>query len=149
MTVVSYSSTAWAEPPTKSEQIKAALDGLKRGARLPPEPVLHRGVPASGAAFGDTFLANNAVSGAGKRLATLQAQSCTTDTLDVYAVAGDTDALWRRMARRSTDGTLTQAQTKAHGQRIRYLRQSGFDYDTKVALSEGSHGKVLALEVCS
>ncbi len=95
------------------------------------------------------MLANNVTSGAGKRLAALQGRSCTTGTLDVYAVAGDADALWRRMVRRSTDGTLTQAQTKAHGQRIRYLRQSGFDYDTEVALSEGLHGKVLALQICS
>ena len=70
-------------------------------------------------------------------------------SLDVYAVTGDADALWRRMLRRSSDGELTMARTEADGQQIRYLRQSGDDYTTEVAMSQGSRGAVLALRLCS
>jgi hypothetical protein len=42
------------------------------------------------------------------------------------------------------------AQTEAKGRRIRYLRQSGFDYDTEVALSQDSErGTLLALRTCT
>jgi hypothetical protein len=142
--VVSCSSTDSADKATKSEQVEAALDGLTRGARLSQQPVdVAAGVPGP-----SDMLANNVV--AVKLLRRLENPDCGPGgTLDVYAVTGDADALWRRMLRRSSDGELTKAQTEANGQRIRYLRQSGFDYDTEVAMSGSSRGTVLALRTCS
>lgn len=142
--VVSCSSTDAADKATKSEQVEAALDGLTRGARLSQQPVdVAAGVPAPSG-----LLANNLVGV--KLLRRLENRDCGPGgTLDVYEVSGDADALWRRMLRRSSDGELTMAQTEAEGRRLRYVHQSGFDYDTEVALSEDSRGTVLALRICS
>jgi len=141
--VVSCSSTDSTDPATKSEQVEAALDGLTRGARLPQEPV----DVAAGAPARSSLLANNVVGV--KYLRQLENRSCGPGgTLNVYVVTGDADALWRRMLR-SDDGELTMAQTEADGRRIRYLRQSGFDYDTEVALSQGSEDALVAVRLCS
>jgi hypothetical protein len=137
--VVSCSS---ADSATRSEQVKAALDGLTRGARQPQLPVDNAGGHA------DSLLANNLVGV--KHLRHLVNRRCGPGgTLDVYAVTGDADVLWRRMLR-SDDGELTMAQTEAAGRRIRYLHQSGSDYDTEAALSQGSErGTLLAVRGCS
>jgi hypothetical protein len=149
VTAISCSSTDSANPPTKSGQIEAALDGLTRGARLPRKPVEDAGDPVHGASFRSTLLANNMVGV--KPLDTRENRDCAPagGSVDAYAVTGDADALWRRMIRRSSDGELTMAETDADGQHTRYLRQFGDDYTTEVALSEGSHGTVLALRTCS
>ncbi len=145
MTVlVSCSSTDSADAATKSERVEAALDGLTRGTRLPQQPV----DVASGAPAPSSLLANNVVGV--KYLRRLENRDCGPGgTLDVFAVTGDADALWRRMLRRSSDGELTMAQTEADGRRVRYLRQSGFDYVTEVALSQGSEGALVAMRICS
>ena len=138
--VVSCSST---DSATTSEQVKAALDGLTRGARLPHQPV----DSAGGGGF--TVLDEKNFVGV-KHLRHLVNRRCGAGgTLDVYAVTGDADVLWRRMLR-SEDGEMTMAQTEAAGRRIRYLRQWGFDYDIEVALSQGSErGSLLAVRSCS
>ncbi len=94
------------------------------------------------------MLANNVIGV--KHLRQLENPGCGPGgTLDVYTVTGDADEIWRQMLRRSSDGELTKAQTEANGRRIRYVRQSGFDYDTEVALSTGGGWTVLALRTCS
>jgi len=142
--VVSCSTTDSTDPPTKSEQVEAALSGLTRGARLSQQPV----DVADRAPARSNMLANN-LTGV-KHLRQLENPDCGPGgTLDVYRVTGDADDMWRRMLRRSSDGDLTEAQTEADGRRIRYIRQSGFDYETEVALSTASGGTVLALRTCS
>jgi hypothetical protein len=128
------------DSPTKSERVKAALDGLNRGARLPQQVVDNTGVPAT------SNLINNVVGV--KRLKRLEYRECAAGSaLDVYAVTGDADALWQRMLR--SGERLSTARTEAAGRRIRYLHQSGFDYDVEVALSQGSRlGPLLAVRSC-
>jgi hypothetical protein len=130
------------DSPTNAERVKAALDGLNRGARLPQQRVDNASVPGL-----SPFLLPRDLGGM-KHLRHLENRSCTGGAIDVYAVTRDADALWRRMLR--SDDELTTAQTEAAGGRIRYVRQSGFDYDVEVALSEGSElGTLLARRSCS
>jgi hypothetical protein len=98
------------------------------------------GVPASG------VLRDNLVGV--KILRHLQNRACSlTGALDVYTVTGDADVLWRRMLRSGED--LRMAQTEAAGRRIRFVHQSGFDYDLEAALTEGSElGALLAVRSC-
>ena len=135
-----------ADPPKKSEKIAAGLDAMKRGARLPQHPV---DVPSRPPAPDDLLL-NNVIGV--KLLRELENRACGPGgtTLNVYSVRGeDADALWRRMLHRASDGELTMAHTEVDGRRIRYLRQSGFDYDVEVAFSQASDWTVLATRGCS
>jgi hypothetical protein len=141
--VVSCSSS---DSPTESERVKAALDGLTRGARLPQQPVDNTG--RSAGSVHTITIPNNLVGV--KHLRQLKNRRCGGGgMLDVYTVTGAAEVLWRRMLR-SDDGEMTMAQTEAAGRRIRFLRQSGFDYDIEAALSQGSElGTLLAVRTCS
>ena len=134
-------SCASTEDATESERIRIARAGLERGAQLPQEPVQHSG--ASSASHMASTLDGL------KLLKHLDKPRtwCSGGTIDVYEVTNDSRAVWDRMLR-SAD-TLTTAQKKATGRRIRFLRASGDDYVIDAALTQPSHhGALLAVLTC-
>ena len=125
-----------------------ALDGLERGARLQQKPVQDLGAPVRNESSLYALLANGSVGV--KHLESLENPSCVAGgALDVYAVTGNPDDLWRRMIHRASDSELRMAETRADGRRVRFLYQIGDDYLVEVALTEGRRGTVLATRGCS